>query len=212
MFCMLSSLNLKKSKLFRKFREEPGFKRADITFCLQSFTLWAEVVSVLWCVVMRLWGFCQLTPLRLTVVFCFAKGWDRGRGSWKKEAYYIAGMPLVGSIHSVLFFRFFPEYWKYLLRIREVIKKKNGKKAVRLTAWVVPPSPSPEAVRKMWNFLTFIFDFIFWLYTTQNEFYPKKIFFDHWPPTHPPKSHLETFHDIHGFSCLGTVKKALKIH
>ena len=34
-------------------------------------------------------------------------------------------------------------------RLREVIKKKNGKKAVRLTAWVDPPLPSPEAVRKM---------------------------------------------------------------
>ena len=32
---------------------------------------------------------------------------------------------------------------------REGVKKKNGKKAVRLTAWVDPPSPSPEAVRKM---------------------------------------------------------------
>ena len=30
------------------------------------------------------------------------------------------------------------------------IQKKNGKKAVRLTAWVAPlPPPSPEAVRKM---------------------------------------------------------------
>ena len=28
-------------------------------------------------------------------------------------------------------------------------KKKNVYKAVRLTAWVDPPSPSPEAVRKM---------------------------------------------------------------
>ena len=27
--------------------------------------------------------------------------------------------------------------------------KKNWKKAVRLTAWVDPPLPSPEAVRKM---------------------------------------------------------------
>ena len=33
--------------------------------------------------------------------------------------------------------------------LREVFKKKNGKKAVRLTAWVDPPPPSPEAVRKM---------------------------------------------------------------
>ena len=28
-------------------------------------------------------------------------------------------------------------------------QKKNGKKAVRLTAWVDPPPPSPEAVKKM---------------------------------------------------------------
>ena len=33
--------------------------------------------------------------------------------------------------------------------LREGVKKKNGKKAVRLTAWVDSPSPSPEAVRKM---------------------------------------------------------------
>ena len=33
--------------------------------------------------------------------------------------------------------------------LREVFKKKNVYKAVRLTAWVDPPSPSPEAVRKM---------------------------------------------------------------
>ena len=32
--------------------------------------------------------------------------------------------------------------------VREVLKK-NAYKAVRLTAWVDPPSPSPEAVRKM---------------------------------------------------------------
>ena len=31
--------------------------------------------------------------------------------------------------------------------VREGVKKKNRKKAVRLTAWVDPPSP--EAVRKM---------------------------------------------------------------
>ena len=38
----------------------------------QGSLLWDEVVSVL-CVVMRLWCFCRLTPLRLTVVFCFCK-------------------------------------------------------------------------------------------------------------------------------------------
>ena len=60
----------------------------------------------------------------------------------------------------------------------------------------------------MWKILTLIFDIGLWLYMTYNEFYPKKEFFDHWPP----QIHLETIHDIHGFSCLGTVKKALKIH
>ena len=29
------------------------------------------------------------------------------------------------------------------------VQKKNCEKAVRLTAWVDPPLPSPEAVRKM---------------------------------------------------------------
>ena len=33
--------------------------------------------------------------------------------------------------------------------VREGFKKKNCEKAVRLTAWVDPPLPSPEAVRKM---------------------------------------------------------------
>ena len=31
------------------------------------------------------------------------------------------------------------------------IQKKNVYKAVRLTAWVDPPSPSPEAVRKIFR-------------------------------------------------------------
>ena len=31
--------------------------------------------------------------------------------------------------------------------------KKNWEKAVMLTAWVDPPLPSPEAVRKKWKFL-----------------------------------------------------------
>ena len=39
--------------------------------------------------------------------------------------------------------------FNFITYLREVFKKKNGKKAVRLTAWVDPPSPSPEAVRKM---------------------------------------------------------------
>ena len=42
----------------------------------------------------------------------------------------------------------FPRY--ITVKFREGVKKINGKKAVRLTAWVDPPSP--EAVRKMWKF------------------------------------------------------------
>ena len=38
---------------------------------------------------------------------------------------------------------------KYTINLREGVKKKNWKKAVRLTAWVDPSPPSPEAVRKM---------------------------------------------------------------
>ena len=47
-------------------------------------------------------------------------------------------------------FRFCPEDIKAAVfrpMVREVVKKKNWEKAVRLTTWVDPPSP--EAVRKM---------------------------------------------------------------
>ena len=81
-------------------------------------------------------------------------------------------------------------------------KREKSSQADRL-GW-----PPPEAVRKMWKFSTLTFNFRFWFYTTQFEFYPKKKFFDQWPP----QIHLKTFHDIHGFSCHGTVKKALQIH
>ena len=37
----------------------------------------------------------------------------------------------------------------FIMLLREGFKKKNCEKAVRLTAWVDPPLPSPEAVRKM---------------------------------------------------------------
>ena len=61
------------------------------------------------------------------------------------------------AVNLYLHFSFlsFPEikFPNLLIRLlnylREVIKKKNGKKAVRLTAWVDPPLPSPEAVKKM---------------------------------------------------------------
>ena len=53
-------------------------------------------------------------------------------------------------------------------------------------------------------FFTLVYDYI-WPKTN----FTKKIFFDHqkflWRL-------LETLHDIHGFSCLGTVKQAIKTH
>ena len=65
------------------------------------------------------------------------------------------------------------KYFSKLLR--EGVKKKLLKsgQADRLGR---PPLPLPEAVRKMWKFSTLTFDFRFWLYTTRNEFYPKKLF------------------------------------
>ena len=53
----------------------------------QGSLLWDEVVSVL-CVVMRLWCFCGLTPLRLTVVFCFCKRM-RLRPTKLEKRYYL---------------------------------------------------------------------------------------------------------------------------
>ena len=44
--------------------------------------------------------------------------------------------------------------------VREVIKKKNSYKAVRLTAWVDPPPP-PKRSGKCEKMLTLIFDFRF---------------------------------------------------
>ena len=47
-----------------------------------------------------------------------------------------------------------PKISKKILKLEEEkhkgrVQKKNCEKAVRLTAWVDPPLPSPEAVRKM---------------------------------------------------------------
>ena len=89
---------------------------------------------------------------------------------------------------------------------RETFKKKlwwNGQ-ADRL-GW--PPPPMNRSgkceIFLLW-FFTLVYDYI-WPKTN----FTKKIFFDHrkflWRL-------LETLHDIHGFSCLGAVKKAIKIH
>ena len=92
--------------------------------------------------------------------------------------------------------------------LRETFKKKNWDETVRLTDWVDPPSPPMNRSGKceiflLW-FFTLVYDYI-WPKTN----FTKKIFFDHrkflWRL-------LETLHDIHGFSCLGAVKKAIKIH
>ena len=70
-----------------------------------------------------------------------------------------------------------------------------------------PPPPMNRSgkceIFLLW-FFTLVYDYI-WPKTN----FTKKIFFDHrkflWRL-------LETLHDIHGFSCLGAVKKAIKIH
>ena len=98
--------------------------------------------------------------------------------------------------------------------VREGVKKKPVKKR---PGWPLGLTPSlPRSGQENVKF----FDFYFWLYILiiydSKRILPQKNIF--WPltppcsPTHPPKSHLETFHDIHGFSCLGTVKRASKMH
>ena len=73
--------------------------------------------------------------------------------------------------------------------------------------WPPPPAPMKRSgkceIFWLW-LLTLVYDYI-WPKTN----FTQKIFFDHrkflWRL-------LETLHDIHGFSCLGAVKKAIKIH
>ena len=85
--------------------------------------------------------------------------------------------------------------------------KKNCEKAVRLTAWIDPAPPIKRSgkceIFWLW-LLTLVYDSI-WPKTN----FTKKIFFYHqkflWRLQ-------ETLHDIHGFSCLGAVLKAIKIH
>ena len=86
-------------------------------------------------------------------------------------------------------------------------KKKLGwiGQADRL-GWPPPPPMNRSGkceIFLLW-FFTLVYDYI-WPKTN----FTKKIFFDHqkflWRL-------LETLHDIHGFSCLGTVKQAIKTH
>ena len=92
-------------------------------------------------------------------------------------------------------------WWTNLrLLVKGGNQKKNGKKSVRLTAWVdLPPQSGQENMKN--STLTSTFDLRFLLYMTQNKFYSKNYFLTTDPLT-----------NIHGFSCLGTVKKASKIH
>ena len=71
------------------------------------------------------------------------------------------------------------------------LSKKN-----KIMWWQIPrrergaggfPSKPTEyliSIYQMWKFSTLTFDFRFWLYTIQNEFYPKKYFLT----TDPPRS------------------------
>ena len=94
----------------------------------------------------------------------------------------------------------------FVTSIREVIKKKT---VMKQSGWPIGLTPPPMnrsgkcEIFLLW-FFTLVYDYI-WPKTN----FTKKIFFDHrkflWRL-------LETLHDIHGFSCLGAVKKAIKIH
>ena len=92
--------------------------------------------------------------------------------------------------------------------VREGFKKKT---VMNRSGWPIGLTPPPPPMNRsgkcetflLW-FFTLVYDYI-WPKTN----FTKKIFFDHrkflWRL-------LETLHDIHGFSCLGAVKKAIKIH
>ena len=113
-----------------------------------------------------------------------------------------------GSLPSHLPILTFQSSWRKMLSQmdeREVIKKTGKKRS----GWLLGLTPAPMKrsgkceICWLW-FLTLVYDYI-WPKTN----FTKKIFFDHrkflWRL-------LETLHDIHGFSCLGAVKKAIKIH
>ena len=63
------------------------------------------------------------------------------------DVLFLQNFKLNQMVLQFLPFLFQPTFYHH--KVREVFKKKNVYKAVRLTAWVDPPSPSPEAVRKM---------------------------------------------------------------
>ena len=78
---------------------------------------------------------------------------------------------------------------KFNTLLREVIKKKNGKKAVRLTAWVDPPLPLPRSGQENVKISrqVVIFGVILPFYNGQNgpKFSPDRFFpvffFDYFP-------------------------------
>ena len=100
-------------------------------------------------------------------------------------------------------------YGEATLSLRDSGKhqKKTGKKRSGWPLRLTPPPMKRSGICEifwLW-FLTFVFDYI-WPKTNSTK---KKKKIDHgkflW-------GLLETLHNIHGFSCLGAVKKAIKIH
>ena len=93
-------------------------------------------------------------------------------------------------------------------RQKKTVKKRSG--------WLLGLTPLPQSGQENVKFSDFYFRLYILIIYDLKRILPQKNIF--WPltppcsPTHPPKSHLETFHDIHGFSCLGTVKRASKMH
>ena len=67
----------------------------------------------------------------------------------------------------------------------------------------------PQAVRKMWFFFTFTFNFRFWLHKIQNKFYPQKNIFLPLTPPAPPPTHPKA---ISRHSMISTVLGRLKGH
>ena len=90
-------------------------------------------------------------PTTSAILTCDDEGENYEEELASKECWHWSFLPDIVRCKVTLSSRLRLGLW-ISIRVREVFKKKNAYKAVRLTAWVDPPLPSPEAVRKMWKF------------------------------------------------------------